>query len=89
MASEPTHPTTTRRVTRSMTGTVTQQYSNSFMARAHRLFVSALVSLGYKLADNGTTEPDLSTLIAAASISHDEHVRRNPKWSKAKCGLDK
>ncbi len=78
-----------RPITRSLTGAVVLQYRDTFIGRAHQLFVSALTKIGYQITAPKEDEPDLSRLIATAAISHDEHTRQHPKWSKAKCGSDR
>ena len=84
----PVNEQSTRRFTRSSIGRISTQHNDTLLAKAHRLFAAALTRVGCKITSQ-QTEPDLSTLMAMASISHDEHMRQNPKWSKAKCGPDK
>jgi hypothetical protein len=70
---------TYRRITRTLTGKIPSSYKGTLMAKAHQMFVSSLSRICCNSIISEETEPNLSELIATATVSHDEHLRQNPK----------
>ena len=79
---------------RDFTNTVAIKAYNAFMVT---LFWVGMIFLndGFALTNNGGTGssaremPNTASLMASAAISHEEYMRRNPKWKKACKGFDK
>ena len=57
-------------------------------SRVYSAFVTSLCRVGIALQPD-QQHPDVSSIMVNAAVSHDEFMRRNPKWSKASTGLEK
>jgi len=87
--SEESNRLESRRPIRSTAGKHSRNYS-SFASGLLQGFVTLLCSVGtvlHNIQDNNM--PDTTALMVSAAISHDEYMRRNPKWSKASTRTDK
>lgn len=82
------HSSPFRRPMRSTVGQTPLRYQNNLVTLAYQAFVTPLLSVGARLLSSEKCAPDISPLMVVAAVSHDEYVRRNPKWRKASTGTD-
>ena len=74
---------------RSTAGKHSRNY-NSFASGLLQGFMTLLCCVGTLLHSvQASNMPDTTPIMAYAAVSHDEYMRRNPKWSKASIGKDK
>ena len=83
--------TASHRPRRSTVGTKPRRYIDACAADAYCAFVCMLFWVGLALTgDSIDIAPTAkSLLLAHAAVSHEEYLRQNPKWRKARIGPDK
>ena len=87
--SEPPPKLMSARPIRSTAGKHSRNYS-TFTSGLQQAFMTLLCCVGTVLHNvQYSNMPDLNTIMASAAVSHDEYMRRNPKWSKASTGMNK
>ena len=88
-SSEESNRVESGRPIRSTAGKHSRNYS-SYASGLLQGFVTLLCSVGTVLHDmQYSNMPDTTPLMVSATVSHDEYMRRNPKWSKVSTRIDK
>ena len=74
-----------QRKKRSTAGQCPKRFIDSCATLAYQTFVSVLLWVGLAIT-NTISAPVTTRLVTNAAVSHEEYMRRNPKWRKAILG---